>query len=47
MSARTTIGSDAAGIAAAIRAGTVSAAAVCETALASAAAAPGIFWSLN
>jgi Asp-tRNA(Asn)/Glu-tRNA(Gln) amidotransferase A subunit family amidase len=47
MPAETTIGSDAAGIAAAIRAGTVSAATVCETALASAAAAPGIFWSLN
>jgi Asp-tRNA(Asn)/Glu-tRNA(Gln) amidotransferase A subunit family amidase len=47
MPARTDIGSDAAGIAGAIRAGTVSAAAVCETALSSAAAAPGIFWSLN
>jgi Asp-tRNA(Asn)/Glu-tRNA(Gln) amidotransferase A subunit family amidase len=43
----TAIGSDAAGIAAAIRAGTISATDVCETALASAGAASGVFWSLD
>jgi 1-carboxybiuret hydrolase len=41
------IGSDADGIAAAIRARTASATEICETALAAAAAAPGIFWTLD
>jgi aspartyl-tRNA(Asn)/glutamyl-tRNA(Gln) amidotransferase subunit A len=47
MAAGTAIGPTAAGIAVAIRAQTVSASEVCETALAAAAAAPGIFWALD
>ena len=47
MSAGAVISDDGALTAAAIRAGTASAIDVCETALASAAAAPGIFWTLD